>query len=331
MLRDDAHPLFATPGFASPHSDPAAVPSRREDREPVLVIRHGAFGDLIQADGALRDIRAYHPQAWISLLVAPQFARLMARCPHVDEVLVDPRAPLLQLGRNFTVIRQLRMREFKRVYDLQGSDRTRLYRQFLPSVRTWSRKSNGDASGIPDRTAYARQLREAHVPARQAETPDVSWMADDVSHLLSAAGIAPGYVALVPGGASRHVYRRWPYFHELARGLIAAGRQVVYAPGPDEIELVRQLPGHALIGADGFLDWFGLAGVLRSAAFVVGNDTGPTHLAACLGRPGLALFGARTNARRTGIRYRDFDAIEVADLQQLQAGQVLAEVMLRLA
>lgn len=330
MLREDPHAAPAASGF-----DPVA----RSGDQPgharahrILVIRHGAFGDLIQADGALRDIRAHHRDARISLLVAPQFARLMARCPHVDEVIPDARAPLLQLGRNFMLLGQLRACGFDRAYDLQGSDRTRLYRRLLPRVRQWSRKSNPRRSGIPDRTAYARQLRHAGLVARHADLPDVSWMADDVAPLLAASGIGTGYVVLIPGSAGRHLHKRWPHFAELARGLIAAGLQVVYAPGPDELELCRALPGQVLLRPDGgVLDWFELAGVLRSAAFVVGNDTGPTHLAACLGRPGLALFGPRTNAQRTGIRYRTFDAIEAADLATLDPSQVLAMVLRHLA
>lgn len=328
MFREDAHPASAAATLAADHGTAGFGPARGER---ILVIRHGAFGDLIQAEGALHDIRAHHRHAHISLLVAPQFARLMARCPHVDEVITDARAPLLRLGRNFMLLRQLRTRGFDRAYDLQGSDRTRLYRRLLPRVRHWSRRHNPGHSGIPDRAAYQRQLRQAGMTARHADRPDVSWMADDVAPLLAAAGIEPGYVVLIPGSAGRHLHKRWPHFGALASGLIAAGRQVVYAPGPDELDMTRALPGQALLRPDGgVLDWFQLAGVLRGAAFVVGNDTGPTHLAACLDRQGLALFGPRTNAQRTGIRYRTFDAIEADDLAKLDPSQVLAEVLRRL-
>lgn len=314
------------PDLAAEVEHPARRASDRRERQEILVIRHGAFGDLIQADGALRDIRRHHPQAWIALLVAPEYARLMARCPHVNEVIADPRAPLLQLRRNLNLVRQLKRRRFSHVYDLQGSDRTRFYRKVLNSG-LWSRKHNKTNSLTPDRMAYAQQLRRADVPVLHASKPDVSWMADDVSSLLASAGIRPGYIVLIPGSAARHQDKRWPHYSELARLLLERGKQIVYAPGPDELDLAKQLPGEVLLGANGFLNWFQLAGLLREAAFVVGNDTGPTHLAACLGRPGLALFGPRTNATRTGLRYGDFDTIEVADLGGLAPAQVLQAVM----
>lgn len=319
MLREDMPSLASEPGTGMP------VPGNGP-RRSLLVIRQGAFGDLVQADGALRDIRAHHPDAHITLLVAPQFRRLMERCPHVDALIVDPRAPWHRIDHNLELVRELRGRRFDRVYDLQGSQRTRLYRRLLSPGLPWHGRDNPGSSAVPDRIAYARLLAAAGVPATHTGAPDVGWMADDVSALLAASGVEAGYVALIPGSSARHPHKRWPRYAELARRLVAAGRQVVVAPGPDELDLARTLPCQVLLGPSGFLDWFALAGVLSNAAFVVGNDTGPTHLAACLGTPGLALFGPHTSAARTGIRVRAFDAIEVADLQQLSVDEVMARV-----
>ncbi|GAA5072567.1 glycosyltransferase family 9 protein [Lysobacter panacisoli] len=305
-----------------------AVPMSPPSAPAVLVIRQGAFGDLIQADGALRDIRAHHRDARIVLLVAPAYRRLMERCPHVDELVLDPRASLLRPGQTLAVLRRLRAQRFERVYDLQGSDRTAFYRRWMPGSGEWFRRHNPSDSGVPDREAYATLLAQAGIAGRSL--PDVGWMADDVQALLDAQGIRPGYVVLVPGSAARHPHKRWPHYADLARRLSDDGRQVVVAPGPDELELTRNLPCHVLTGPSGYLDWFALAGVLRGAAFVIGNDTGPTHLAAGLGVPGLALFGPHTSANRTGIRMGRFDAIEVADLQALSVDAVMAEIHARI-
>ncbi len=299
-------------------------------RPSILVIRQGAFGDLVQADGALRDIRAHHPDAHITLLVAPQFRRLMERCPHVDALIVDPRAPWHRINHNLELLRELRERRFDRVYDLQDSQRTRLYRRLLSPDLPWHGKDNPGSSAVPDRTAYARLLARAGVAATHTAAPDVGWMADDVTDLLAACGVDAGYIALVPGSSARHPHKRWPHYATLARRLAESGRQVVVAPGPDELDLARSLPCRLLMGPSGYLDWFALAGVLASAAFVVGNDTGPTHLAACLGTPGLALFGPHTRAQRTGIRLRAFEAIETPDLERLPVDEVVRQMATRI-
>jgi len=321
-----AGPVAASDGPVS-HGPASRGPA---SRSPVLVIRHGAFGDLLQADGALRDLRDHHWDRHIVLLASSPYTRLMARCPYVDEVIADPRAPLLQLGRNLALLRTLRERGFDRVYDLQGSDRTALYRRLMPDTSHWVRKHNPAGSGTPDRLAYAWMLAQAGIRVRHADAPGPAWMADDPSALLAVAGVPSDYIVLVPGSAARHPHKRWPGHAELAQRLGELGHAVVVVPGPDELELARSLPCHVLTGPSGFLDWFALAGVLRRASFVVGNDTGPTHLAAALGVPGLALFGSHAAVERTGIRMRAFDAIQVPDLPALTVESVLAEVLRRL-
>jgi len=64
-----------------------------EERDNVLVIKLGALGDIVFADGALQDIRAWHPGAHITLLTRRGSAALMQRCPWVDAVIADDNAP----------------------------------------------------------------------------------------------------------------------------------------------------------------------------------------------------------------------------------------------
>jgi ADP-heptose:LPS heptosyltransferase len=297
-------------------------------REKILVIRHGAFGDIVQADGALRDIRAHHAQAEIVLLTTPPFRKLLERCPHVDRLMLDERAPIWQLGKTLALRQQLRTEGFAQVYDLQSSNRTKNYQRLVLSGIPWC--DNRDFNGRPVRECYKLQLEREGLSAVHAMNPDVSWMAEDMSAFLLAEGVHPGFIFLIPGCAAKHPQKRWPYYAELARELMARGYQVVTAPGPDEIELCKSIPGITLLGSKGFLGWFELAGVIKAAAFVVGNDTGPSHVAACLDRRGLVLFGAHTSAEKTGILRPEFRAIEVGELKDLSVQRVLGELSRRL-
>lgn len=294
--------------------------------ERVLVIKHGAFGDLVQVDGILRDIRAYHPGAEITLLTAPGFRKLMSRCPHVDQVMTDARSPLWKIGEWIQLARQFRTGRFEKVYDLQNSDRTGLYRLlFFRHVRWNGRRVRGrQAAALKD---LVTQLQYDGIPTEHGLTPDVSWMAEDMGDLLQTEGVRTPYVALIPGCAVKHPYKRWPYYAQLAEALIKRGYDVVTVPGPDEIELAKSIPGHTLLGPTGFLNWFELAGVLKRASFVVGNDTGPSHVASYLGVSGLALFGPHTSALKTGISQGSLQAIETEDLKTLAVETVLAAVL----
>lgn len=79
-----------------------------------------------------------------------------------------------------------------------------------------------------------------------------------------------------------------------------------------------------LRAADGrALDLYALAGVLRHASAVVGNDSGPTHLAASLGRPGLALFGTGiAQAERTCLNRNRIRTMIAPDFHGLDAEAV---------
>ena len=299
--------------------------------EHILVIKHGAFGDIIQADGALRDIRVGHPQAHISLLTTPPYRTLMSRCPHVDAILLDRRARPWQLGEHFALWRTLRGGHFTRVYDLQKSARSERYRRWILPHTPWFGRSSEVDREISALASFTPLLRAAGIEPVHVNAPCVDWMVDDMTELLAAHGVRAPFIALIPGSSAAHPHKRWPHYAALGEALLAHGFDVVTAPGPDELELARSLPGHALLKADGkYLDWFELAGVLARADFVIGNDTGPSHLAAHLGRPGLALFGPHTSAARTAIEREHFKAIECADLAALPVDTVLTATLARL-
>lgn len=304
--------------------------------EEILVIKLGAFGDVIQAEGALRDIRAHHRGARITVLTRAPFRRILERCPSVDRVWVDDNAPRWRLDRMVALARRLRGAGFRRIYDLQNSARTAFYHRWLAGPTEWSGTAPGSdlphrhpaPKTLPSLERLAGQLADAGVPVVRTPHPDPGWMAEDVSAILASAGVAPPYVVLLPGSSARHPHKRWPHYAELAAGLARAGRLAVVVPGPDEVEECRAIPAVPLMEGGRVLDFFRLAGVLKGAAFVVGNDSGPTHLAAHLGTPGLGLFGrSHLSARMTGVERPGFRVLEVDRLAELPLAPVLEAVV----
>ena len=55
----------------------------------ILIIKHGSLGDLIQANGAIRDIRENFPNDKILILTTQPYVPFMSRCPYIDGVLID--------------------------------------------------------------------------------------------------------------------------------------------------------------------------------------------------------------------------------------------------
>ncbi len=298
--------------------------------ERILVIKLGALGDIVQAEGAMHDIRLHHPEGEITVMTTPAYRSLMARCPWVDNVFQDDRDSRFRLDRMLALRKRLRQEGFSLVYDLQQVGRTDFYhRWFLPGT-PWVGSARGCSCCCrrpADRCAadhFAVCLQQAGVPVVHSLYCDITWMADPVNDILARAGLdSSPYVVLIPGGSAGHPGKRWPYYAELSEAMLGRGLRVVTVPGPDEMELCRSIKGDMLLEADGrFLDVFRLAGILKKAAFVIGNDTGPTHIAVHMQVPGLALFSAHVPATYTGIQHGRFTWIERASLAALSFTEV---------
>ena len=102
------------------------------ERKQVLVIKHGALGDVVQGFDAYASLRAGLPDAHIAVLTSPAFAGFMQMMPWFDEVLIDPRPPLFDVPATLRV-RSLLRRGWDAIIDLQCSGRTARYHRFLRS------------------------------------------------------------------------------------------------------------------------------------------------------------------------------------------------------
>ncbi len=283
----------------------------------VLVIKLGAFGDIVLADGALCDLREHHADAELHVLTRRAFAPLLARCPWVDAVHIDDNAARWRLPAMLRWRRAFLSADYACVYDLQNSRRTQFYRKWLSGRGArhpqWSHAERDVAQhsatrvmqrSVPEQLAH--QLEAAGIIATHSRRPQPLWVADDIDMLLHNAGVVSPFVVLLPGSSARHPEKRWPHFAALSHVLVTQGTTVVTIPGPEENNLGPEFAGHLLHDGARCLDLHQLAGVTRAAQCVIGNDSGPLHLAACLDAPCVALFD-RNNPTldRTGIEHRN--------------------------
>ena len=118
--------------------------------------------------------------------------------------------------------------------------------------------------------------------------------ADEARRLLAAQGICGAYVMICPFAAglatAKKLNKKWPAFAEfVARAPAALELPLVVYPGPGEHAQARELyPAATMIEGS---DLSVYAALLKDAALVVANDTGPGHMAAALGTPLLSVLG----------------------------------------
>jgi ADP-heptose:LPS heptosyltransferase len=292
----------------------------------ILVIKLAALGDFAQAFGPFAAIRAHHAGARITLLTTPPYAPLARRAPWFDEVWEDGRPGWTDIPALWRLAWRLRAARFDRVYDLQTSSRSSRYRWFVGARAEWS----GIAPGCSH--PHANPRRDAmHTLERQREQlemagitrfppPDLSWL----DAAIDRFALPERFCLLIPGASPGRPLKRWPAerFGALAATL---GVPAVVIGGAGEAPLAATIAAAAPGTRDltGRTDFADIAALARRAVFCVGNDTGPTHLAAACGCPTLALFGedsdpalcAPRGARTAFLRHVPLASLDPAEVR----------------
>jgi ADP-heptose:LPS heptosyltransferase len=272
----------------------------------ILVIRLGALGDFVLSFPAFAAIRAHHAADRVVLLTTPPFVSLATDSPWFDQVLVDTKPAWFDVAGLWRLRRTLRGFDF--VYDLQTSGRSGRYFH-LAGRPGWS----GIARGCSHPHRNARR-NDMHTLERQREQlADVGIDASPAMDLgwLAAHGprVAPPYTLLVPGTSAAHGgAKRWPVerFAALA-GILAARGITPVLVGTAADAAAAAVIRHAAPGAvdlTGRTSLQDVAGLATRAAFAVGGDTGPIHLAAAMGCPVVALFSRFSNPALAAPRGR---------------------------
>jgi len=305
-------------------------------RRKILVIKLGALGDIFLALEAFHAIRARHPDAHLTLMTRGPFVGLARRMPWFDEVMVDTSPRFYEVWKWIELRRALRAGGYSLVYDLQCKDRTDMYFRLMgPGAPEWC----GTARGCSHRRAHyhkeelpaverrLRFLESVDVP--RAGPPDLGWLSAPVDDLA----LPEKFVLLIPGCAPQHPHKRWPaaHFAELA-GLLAERGLGAVAVGTEvdqkAIEEIRAI-FPAVVNLAGKTDLARLAEVARRSMGVVGNDTGPNHIAAIVGAPTLVLMSGRSDPVRMIPHGPDVGWLRREHLEDLSPEEVNLSVRLR--
>lgn len=291
----------------------------------ILVIKLGALGDFIQAFGPMKAIRDYHPSAHIVLLTTKPFARFAKRSGYFDDIWVDTKPRWTNPSGWLSLRNQLNNADFKRVYDLQNNDRTRLYFRLFKKTNCpeWVGTARGAShrNTSPERTAghafdgHAQTLKQAGINNVYIDT--LEWMDEDCSHFK----IALPYTLIIPGSSPDHPQKRWPVenFSELAKSMANKGYTPVIIGGRQELELADLLEKSTpdavnLVGQTSFSH---LASLARNAVGAVGNDTGPMHLVAATGCPSIVLFSGHSTPEKHAPKGQSVRVLQESDLNDL--------------
>ena len=276
----------------------------------ILIIKHGALGDLIQITSSLKSIRQKYPDSKITLLTDIKFKFFSDRIIFVDEIIYENRPSFFRIDKWLTIIFKIIKRRFNIVFDLQNSDRTSVYYFFIKlfnSKTVWSGNRRGgkfkyhpknfESISIKDRIKNQLVLMDIKI----SDKPDISWMMK--KNIINLPN--NDFVILLPGSSPEHKHKRWPAekFAELANYLkekkidsIILGQSHSES---EELKKIKLLTPNIIDFSDQDLDC--LATTASKAIGAIGNDTGPTFVAAAAGCPITWLLSNHTDPNITQL------------------------------
>ena len=302
----------------------------------ILIIKHGSLGDLIQANGAIKDIKKFYKNRKVLLLTSNSYAIFMSECPYIDGVIIDKRLPRWNLFYLQNLKKVLSKYDISKVFDLQNSSRTKFYKKFIIKNVEWSNsetslepgqnKKDFDQHPVLDRMEL--QLKKSGIETEFTKNIDLDWALTDVSRLTKRYANNE-YILMFPFCSKKHQNKKWPYFKNLILKLKKNYKNkypILLAPGPDEIDEAIELGGKIILNEDKSVDIKTLISLINNAKFVIANDTGPAHIASHLNKLGFVLFGSHTSAKKVSIENYNFKALSVQKLKDLNVDTVLDKI-----
>lgn len=281
--------------------------SDRIDFKKIALLRANGLGDLIFALPAIKALKTTFPNATLVYLGKFWHKEFLKYHPEIiDKVIVIP--PIKGVGENFTDTKALpdffekvRKEDFDLAVQIHGGGHNS-----NPFVKKLGAKLSiglmtPDASELDLNLPYIyyqnevfRCLEVVSLVAAESQSiePTIRVAPEE---LKEAEPFLPNrqFAVLVTGATDSR--RRWPIenFAKVADALDSQGLDVIITGSSEETDLAKQLlrlTKTSVKNLIGKLSLSALTGLLFQAKIVVGNDTGPLHLARSLGTKTVGIF-----------------------------------------
>ena len=303
----------------------------------ILIIKHGSLGDIIQANGAIKDIKKNFSDQKVLLLTTPPYANFMSSCPYIDGVLIDKRLSRWNLLYLRKLKKMLERFSFTKVFDLQNSSRTQFYKKFFfkkdifwsDSKSFISKEQALEEKKLPVLDRMQLQLNRSGISQTQfTKVPDISWLIKNIKNIVNQ-NFDGEYILLFPFCSPKLKRKKWPYYQDLIHLLnreYGSKYNIAIAPGPTEIDEAKQFKANIILNKNLPLNITELVSLIENSSYVISNDTGPAHICAHLNKKGLVLFGSHTTPEKVSIETENFKSIKVKNLKDLNVADVFEKV-----
>lgn len=275
----------------------------------IVVLKLGAFGDLILITPSLRALRENFHNAKIRLVTREEFKTVLSGCPYVDEII--PVKGDKKLRELLGVGRILRRIMPDVVIDLQNSKASHILAYLSGSFRRYG-YDNGKLSFLLNNRIrgaklpippVAHQFRVLNlVGVRPKDERLELWEdpkdKDYIKRLFLRFGIKEdsSLIGINIGASARWRTKRWQddKFAKLIERLSDKGKEILLLGSSDDIKTAGDIANsssckpHIFAGTTTLNQ---LSSLIKRLSLLITPDSAPMHVAAAWGVPFVALFG----------------------------------------
>jgi ADP-heptose:LPS heptosyltransferase len=314
-VKETDHPPVAAAGKCEDHTPKVRL--ALEQVSNILIIRVRSLGDSILAIPLVEALHGWRPDLRIDVLVEAPYGALFSRHPAVHETLVvRPRSRYAQDGwsRGRTCL-EIRRRRYAAVLNLHGGSTSWLftlasgaglrigqqkyrhawaYHALIPNpADVWQRL---DLHTVEDQLTLMRWLGLPIPEPPRGRLYLEEDARERMRRRLQSAGLeGRPYILIHPTATLRTKQWHEKNFAALADRLHERySLPVLFSSAPHEAQVLLDIGAHAGKGhrywSDLGLD--DLLALIDGCRLFIGNDSGPSHAAAALGRPLVVVWGS---------------------------------------
>ena len=274
----------------------------------ILVIKHGALGDIILSMYPLFSIKKNFKNCNFTILTEPQYIDLFKNLPFVDYIKADNRKSIFFVFSFIKLCIWFYKQKFDWVFDLQTSKRTNIYFYFFSIISEFKWSGIAKKCSHPHLNANRTKLHTIQRHKDQLRLAGIKSFAKVNWNFLKSNikkfSLTNNLFLLIIGGAAHRPKKRWSIHNYV--NLIKLLNQKKIFPiiigGNAEKKYFNEknyndIKCKNLIGKTSYLD---LAEIARKSKWVVGNDTGPMHLICQCSKNStkkIVLFGPDSNPK----------------------------------
>ena len=271
----------------------------------ILIIKHGALGDVILSMHPVFAIWKHFKGYEISVLTESKYKELFQCLPFIKNIKIDNRPKFYYVLKYIKIFKWFYKSDFEWIFDLQTSKRTNLYFLILSIFKDFNWNGIAKNCSHPHLSSNRKKLHTLERQKDQLRAAGISKsFKPDWNYFKSKTSkfsIKKSYAILVPGGSRHRKNKRWDFknFLEIIKFLEKKNITSILVGGRDEKDIFQNKHKyHSVVNLIGKTNFSDLAYLSSGAKLVLGNDTGPMHLLVACSNDKIAkivLFGGASD------------------------------------